>query len=235
MRKIPEIRGAKTRNLVYPGDLTSERSKPLRSLWTYAVGRKRYSGVVGIPQKDGDVIPLKGKYIPKVNDLIIGIISDVQPVYWLVDIYSPYSGVLHANETNWEIKFGETAKYLEVEDAIIAKIQAVDETKRVFITMKDPRARKITSGALFFFPASKVARIVGKGGSMISMLKQKTKCSIVVGQNGVVWVDGEPEMMLVVGQALEMISRYSHVIGLTALVSEFIDKKVSEMRRRMRR
>ncbi|MCD6503408.1 MAG: S1 RNA-binding domain-containing protein [Euryarchaeota archaeon] len=225
-----DLSGHKSRELVFPGDTLGNGRPIIPTLYAYFDGSKTHSAVIGIPQPTKTVIPLNAKYIPKKDDIIIGIVEDVQPVFWLLNLNSPYPGVLHANETPWEVGFGETGKYLNVGDAVIAKIQAVDETRRVFITMKDERAKKLTLGTLFFFPASKVARILGKGGSMISMIKQKTGTSIIVGQNGVVWVRGHPIATMIVGEALDIISRYSHVIGLTELVAKYIDKRMNDLK-----
>ena len=223
-------RNLKTRALVFPGDFVSEGRPMMPTLFAYVDGTKTYSSVIGIPQPSKNVIPLNAKYLPKVDDIIVGVVEDIQPAYWVLSLNSPYPGVLHANETMWEVAFGETGKYLTVGDAVIAKIQAVDETRRVFVTMKDPKARKLTSGTIFFYPASKVARILGKEGSMISMIKQKTNSTVIVGQNGVVWVKADPIATIVVGEALDIISRYSHVIGLTELVAEYIERRLEELR-----
>jgi len=232
MRYVPrlDLSGHKSRELVFPGDFLGDGRPLMPTLYAYSDGSRTYSAVIGIPQPTRTVIPLNAKYLPRRDDIVIGIIEDVQPVFWLLNLNSPYPGVLHANETPWEVGFGETGKYLNIGDAVIAKIQAVDETRRVFVTMKDTRARKLTSGTLFFFPASKVARILGKGGSMVSMIKQKTGTSILVGQNGVVWVRGHPIATMIVGEALDIISRYSHLVGLTELVSKYIDKRMSELK-----
>jgi len=223
-------RNLKTRVLVFPGDLVGDGRPMMPTLYAYVENSKTYSSVIGIPQPSRNVIPLNAKYVPKVDDIVIGIVEDIQPVYWVISLNSPYPGILHANETMWEVGFGETGKYLTVGDAVIAKIQAVDETRRVFVTMKDPKARKLTSGTIFFYPASKVARILGKEGSMISMIKQKTGATIIVGQNGVVWVRASPLATIVVGEALDIISRYSHVIGLTELVAEYIERRLEELK-----
>lgn len=223
-------RGLKTRALVFPGDLVGDGRPMMPTLYAYFERSKTYSSVIGIPQPSRNVIPLNAKYVPKVDDIVIGIVEDIQPVYWVISLNSPYPGILHANETMWEVGFGDTGKYLTVGDAVIARIQAVDETRRVFVTMKDPKARKLTSGTIFFYPASKVARILGKEGSMISMIKQKTGATIIVGQNGVVWVRASPIATIVIGEALDIISRYSHVIGLTELVAEYIERRLEELK-----
>jgi len=55
---------------------------------------------------------------------------------------------------------------------------------------------------------------------MINMIKEKTRCDIVVGQNGVVWVKGDPEMEKVARKVILMIDREAHTSGLTDRVRD---------------
>ena len=67
---------------------------------------------------------------------------------------------------------------------------------------------------------------------MVSMLKQATKCNIIVGQNGVVWVKGlKPEDEILIVKTIRMIEEQSHVSGLTDLIKKHLEsngRKVGE-------
>ena len=94
------------------------------------------------------------------------------------------------------MEFGDTARYLNVGDTMLAKVLMVDETKRVQVTMKEQGLRKLQGGQVVEISHSKVPRVIGKGGSMIQMIKNMTNCRIFVGQNGRIWLDGDIENMV---------------------------------------
>ena len=76
-------------------------------------------------------------------------------------------------------------------------------------------------GKIVNITPSKVPRLIGKAGSMISLIKEKTGCNIVIGQNGRVWIKGENEDLAT--QAVLMVNDKSHLDGLTNMVTEFLN------------
>ena len=92
--------------------------------------------------------------------------------------------------------------------------------------MKEPGLCKIAGGRLIRVNNQKVPRIIGKQGSMISMIKKKTNCEITVGQNGIIWVKGSPEGELMAVRAIKQIELKSHQEGLTEKMEKFLDKMV---------
>jgi exosome complex component RRP4 len=168
------------------------------------------------------VIPFTGKYQPKQGDSVIGMVQDAGPNSWMVDINCPYVAFLHANETPWKVDFGTTTQFLGVGDIILAKVGQVDETRRVNLSMKEQGLRKLGNGQIMKLAPAKVPRIIGKGGSMISLLKEQTGCKIFIGQNGVIWIDGELEGVRKASAAVDMIDRGTHLHGLTDAVRDFL-------------
>ena len=57
---------------------------------------------------------------------------------------------------------------------------------------------------------------------MISLIKGKTGCRISVGQNGVVWLEGENEDLAI--EAINLVSNESYIDGLTDRVSGLLEK-----------
>ena len=47
------------------------------------------------------------------------------------------------------------------------------------------------------------------------MIKDKTKCKIVVGQNGLVWVKGDGDMEQLTKNVIHLIEAEAHTSGLT--------------------
>lgn len=217
--------GPVRREIVIPGELLGGKEvKPGRG--TFAEREDVFSSLLGIKtERYGrvGVIRLNGKYMPYADDLVIGLITDRGPSYWLANINAPYPAALHPAETPWRVDFGDTGRYLEVGDTIIANVLTVDEIKHIELTMQDRDSRRLTGGQLISISPSKVARLIGKRGSMIALLKDFTRCRLLVGQNGRAWIDGEPKDMAVLSRAVEMIEERAHMMGLTESVRAFLE------------
>ena len=102
------------------------------------------------------------------------------------------------------------------------------KSKKISVTMKDSGLRKIEGGRLVKISHTKVSRVIGKSGSMISMLKNMTDCRITVGQNGWIWVDGEDENAEVAVEAIEMIEEQAQSSNLKDRIKEFIEKRIPQ-------
>ena len=61
---------------------------------------------------------------------------------------------------------------------------------------------------------------------MIELIKNKTGCHIIVGQNGVVWLKGDNEVLAT--KAVLMIEREAHVKGLTDIVTKLLEAEAQE-------
>jgi len=63
---------------------------------------------------------------------------------------------------------------------------------------------------------------------MIGMIKKYTDCNIIVGQNGWIWLNGEPENETVAFKAIKYVEENSHKSGLTEQVEEFLKKETKK-------
>jgi exosome complex component RRP4 len=176
-----------------------------------------------------NVIPLGGRYIPSPGDTVIGKVVDIGPSNWFIDINSPYQAPLHVNEVPWRVDFGDTARFMNIGDTLLAKVLMVDETKRVQVTMKEQGLRKLQGGQVMDISYSKVPRVIGKGGSMIQMIKTMTNTRIFVGQNGRVWLDGEIESILFAIRAIKMIEDNAQASHLTEKVREYLESATKKV------
>ena len=145
-----------------------------------------------------------------------------------MNINAPYPAPLHVNEVPWKVEFGDTSRYLSIGHVVILKVLSVDESRKISVTMKDSGLRRIEGGRLVKISHSKVSRVIGKSGSMISMLKNMTDCRITVGQNGMIWVDGDDENADVAAQAIMMIEEKAQSGNLTDKIKEFIEKRIPQ-------
>ncbi len=215
------------RVFVLPGDILGDDSFKSGS-GTYIKDGVIHAAQVGVLNINRDfinIMPAFSSYVPKHGDSVIGIIVDNGPSSWMVNIGCPYTAMMHTNDVQWNVKYGDTGKYLKPGDAILAKVSNVNEVKKIQIAMKEHGLRKLESGILVKVPQPKVPRIIGKGGSMIAMLKQKTQTRMFVGQNGMIWVEGEDNNMEVVSQAIQIIKDRAHVSGLTDYMENYLDSQ----------
>ena len=171
-------------------------------------------GLVSLRNKKLRVIPLKSKYVPKKGDVVIGKISDVRFSMWNVDINSPYSGILPAFEVFGREK-KELNKVYDIGDVLFLRVVDVDEIKKAKLGLKGRGMGKFKGGIIVDIAPTKVPRLIGKKGSMINMIKDKTNCKIVVGQNGLVWVKGDKDMEQLTKSIIQLIEAEAHTSGLT--------------------
>ena len=138
-----------------------------------------------------------------------------------LDVNSPYSGFLPASDVFGKEK-RELSRTFDVGDVLFLRVVDVDEVKKVKLGLKGRGLGKFRGGILINITPTKVPRLIGKKGSMINMIKDETRCDVVVGQNGVVWVKGEPEMERVAEKVIMMIEEQAHTSGLTDRVRNML-------------
>ncbi len=212
------------RVLVLPGEeIPNQGLKP--GPGTYRVGGKVYASVLGFlsPRPPFvQVIPLSGRYIPKPNDVVVGTVTDVQSTFWLLDIGAPRWAPLHMTGTPWKVDVGETERFLKVGDAVVVQVENLDATGRIGVTMNGEGLGKLEGGTIVTITAARIARVVGRSGSMIQTITRHTGARVAVGQNGRIWVDGAPEAIRRVSAVLHMIDEDGQRPGLTERVESYL-------------
>ncbi|MBW2968416.1 KH domain-containing protein, partial [Candidatus Woesearchaeota archaeon] len=108
-------------------------------------------------------------------------------------------------------------------------ITNVTSQKLVDVSMRGPGFRKLEGGRILEVNTNKVPRIIGKEGSMITMIKNATGCKITVGQNGLVWISGEPDKENIAIEAIKKAEKESHTQGLTDQIKGFLEKKCGKI------
>ena len=214
------------RKVVIPGDLLSEEAKRSGE-GTFVKDGKVYSLLYGLAN-DRDrinVIPLAGKYVPAPGDNIIGIVKDITFSNWIIDINSPYDGLLHISEFPMRIDADEMSKYLSLGSSTMIRIKDVDSTMKVELTLNDRKLGLLKTGRIVEINHTRVPRLIGKGGSMISMLKKELNCNIFVGQNGRIWINGGAEDMDLALKTILLIEKEAHTSGLTDRIVDFLKKE----------
>lgn len=190
------------RQLVTPGELLAEGDY-IAGDNTYKDGDKIFASRVGLTNIDGQriyVAAIKGRYIPSVDDLVIGKVVDITLSGWIVDINAPYEAMLFVSEAI-ERRFSSQKDVLtqiyNIGDLIMAKVIAYDRTRGPILTTIGLGLGKITRGKVIEITPTKIPRVIGKQGSMVSMLKRETNSYIGIGQNGRILVSStNPEMRI---------------------------------------
>ena len=219
------------RKYVIPGDVVT--TGPYRPEQNVVLdGNKIISTIIGISEIYDDsvkVIPLTGKYIPKINDLVIGKVSSHSSLSWELDINSCYVGFLPAQDVfgrDFSAHADDLTSKLKTGDLVAARIANFDRTRDPLLTISDRDLGKIDSGDLVKISPSKVPRLIGKRGTMIQTIEMATNAVITIGQNGWVVVSCDnPEGLLKAKKAIQMVNEKAHIANLTDQVTMMLESK----------
>lgn len=215
------------RSVVVPGEVLAEGMDYLPGDNTYREGDKIHSKILGLVSLSGRVLkitPLAGPYIPRIEDKIIGRVTDITMSGWRVDTGTAYSALLNVKDatTRFIKKEEDLSKIIAIGDYLVVKIINVTSQNLIDLTMREPGLKKVTEGRIIKINSQKVPRVIGKKASMITLLREKTGCDITIGQNGWVWVRGMPEGELLAEKAIKLIEEKSHLEGLTEKIEAFL-------------
>ncbi len=209
------------RKVVIPGEVIVSGEDYLPGEGSRREGDDVVSMRLGLAEEAGKVIrviPIFGAFVPRRNNVVIGRITDITFNGWLVDVDCASSAFLPLEEVPRFINKSEMDQFLGIGDIIAAKIWSV-KTKGIDLAMKGKGLGKLEGGFIFRIIPSRVPRVIGREGSMINMIKDKTKCNITVGQNGWIWIKGEKvEDEIRARKAVEFIAEKVFVSGLTEKV-----------------
>ena len=220
----------KQREIVVPGQILAEGMDFLPSDGAYRDKNEIIANKLGLVSIEGrviKVISLTGAYIPKENDIVIGKVIDMGFSGWYVDISCAYQASLSIRDVvDFIDKGADLTKYYDFNDLIVAKINKIVRFKNIDLTMKAPGLRKIKGGKIIEITPTKVPRVIGKQGSMISMIKEYTKSNIIVGQNGRIWIQGDnAKDELLATKAIMKIEEASHIDGLTNIIKDLLEQE----------
>ncbi len=217
------------RKYVIPGDvITTAPFRPEQNV--ILDGKRIIATVVGTSEIYDDsvrVIPLAGKYSPKINDLIIGKVVSHSSLSWELDINSCYVGFLPAQDVfgrDFSAHTDELTSKLKKGDLVVARIANSDRSRDPLLTVSDRELGKIESGELVKISPSKVPRLIGKRGTMIQTIETATGAIITIGQNGWIVVSCENRNGLLKAiKAIQMVDEQAHIANLTDRVKLMLE------------
>lgn len=223
------------KQLVTPGELLAEGDY-MPGENTYKEENKIYAqriGLVDAENKRVNVVALRAFYVPKMGDIVIGTVTEVGFNGWTIDIEAPYSAMLRASDVlsrPFKPQNDELSQVLNSGDLIVAKISSYDRAHDPQLTVAEPGLGKITRGQIMRVTPTKVPRVIGRKGSMISTIKQETGCQIILGVNGVILVTGKnPADEQLAMDAIRKIEEESHTSGLTDRIAQFLKEEKLKM------
>ncbi len=209
---------SKKRFVVIPGEVIASGEDYLPSDGARREGKDIVADRFGLAEEAGrviKVIPLTGAFIPRRGNVIIGRVSMITFNGWVVDVDYASNAFIPLDECPRFINKNEMDQFLAIGDAVSAKIWSINQ-RGVDLTLRGKGLGKLEGGFTFRVSPNRVPRIIGKEGSMITLIKEKTNCSITVGQNGWVWIRGESmESEILARRAIEFVTEKAYVEGLT--------------------
>jgi exosome complex component RRP4 len=216
----------KKRKVVVPGEVIVSGEDFLPGEGARRLGNDVVSTRFGLAEEAGrmiKVIAITGAFIPRRNNVVIGRVTDITFHGWLIDIDSAAAGFLPVEEAPHFINKSEMDQFLDIGEVVAAKIWSV-KAKGIDLAMRGKGLGKLEGGFIFRVTPNRVPRIIGREGSMINLIKEKTGCDITVGQNGWIWVKGELDAEIRARKAIEAIAEKVHVEGLTEKMEEWFEK-----------
>jgi exosome complex component RRP4 len=219
--------GSVRRRYVIPGDTLAEGN--VRAGYNVIrIGDRLVSTRVGMSEMIRDsvrVVPLAGSYLPRVEDVVIGVVANYSAFSWEVDMNSCFLGILPAQSV-----FGKDYSPAEqpltsrfnIGDMLMAKIIAFDRTRDPLVSISGPGMGKIMKGEIVKIAPSRVPRLIGKKGSMTNIIESSTKCQLTVAQNGVVLLRGPDAGIEQAIKAIEVIEKEAHTADLSGRIQTLL-------------
>jgi len=216
---------------VLPGDVITTAPLRLRANVTLE-GKRIISTAIGLSDVSYDsvrVIPLSGIYLPKVDDLVIGMIKYIHGNSWFADINSCYEGMLLAKDVfgrGSNATLGEMKASLDKSDLILARIANSDRTREPLLSISGQNLGKIDSGELVKISPTKIPRLIGKHGSMIQTIESSTNATITIGQNGLIVLKCDDSAGLKKAvESIKMMDKALHNTNLEEKIQNILDEK----------
>ncbi len=201
------------RKIVIPGEKLASAEEKNNGDHTFVEEGKIVSEVFGVLTESNNymnVNPLGGRYIPREDDKIIGVVTSKKYKGCIIEFNSAYTAYVSTEDSDYSV--GEV---------ILAKIEDVNEVNEV----RASDIMKLYDGKLVEMTPSFVPRLIGRKGSMISMIKDETGCTIFVGRNGRLWIKGDKEQVRRVEKAVKKIEEEAPTSGLTKRIEELLEEK----------
>ncbi len=216
------------RKIVIPGEAIVSGEDYLPGKGTEKKDNEIIATMFGLAEETNKlvrVIPLAGGYEPRRGNVIIGRVEMLTHNGWVIDFGNAENAFLSLMEVPRFVNKGELGEVMDIGNMVVVKIFSV-KGRGIDVTIKERGLGKIEEGMIFKINPNKVPRVIGKEGSMVKIIKDKTGCNITVGQNGFIWIRGDKiENELLARKAIEFIVEKSFIEGLTEEVEKWFSEE----------
>jgi exosome complex component RRP4 len=206
------------RKVVIPGEVIFQGEDYLPGEGTEKRGEEVVAVRYGLAEENKKlvkVIPLSGVYQPRRGNVIIGKVENVTFNGWVIDINTADGAFLSLMEVPRYVNKDDLEEVFMIGDMVVAKINSINK-RGIDLTVKLKGLGRLDKGIIISINPNRVPRVIGKEGSMISLIKDETKCRITVGQNGLIWINGDKvEDELFAKKAILHVAEKSFISGLT--------------------
>lgn len=216
------------RKIVIPGEIIFEGDDYLPGEGTERREGKIVALKFGLAEETKNlvkVIPLSGVYQPRRGNVVIGKVENITFNGWVINIDTADSAFLSLMEVPRYVNKDDLKEVMDMGDMVVAKIYSINK-RGIDLTLKLNGLGKLDGGIITKINPNKVPRVIGKEGSMISLVKDETGCQITVGQNGIIWIKGKKvEDELFAKKAILYIAENSQMSGLTDEIKNWFDEE----------
>jgi exosome complex component RRP4 len=198
------------REIVLPGDMISE--KPARIFNAFVQNGRTYSKVLGIfDDSANEIIPLEGSWNPRVDDSVVGIVTEARGKVFIVDLsYFGRALIIPGKYDKFEFEPGTMVS------AIIKDMEGKNT-----IILTEPKV--LEGGTILSIKPKKIPRVIGKKSTMVRQIAEYTGTHIVVGMNGLIWLKGGN--ITLATEVLLKIEREAHLSGLTDAIKLYLEEQ----------
>lgn len=215
------------RKIVIPGEIIFEGDDLLPGEGTERRNGKIVALKFGLAEETNNlvkVIPLSGAYQPRRGNVVIGKVENITFNGWVINIDAAENAFLSLMEVPRYVNKDDLKEVMDMGDMVVSKIYSINK-RGIDVTLKLKGLGKLEGGIIVKINPNKVPRVIGKEGSMISLVKDETGCQITVGQNGLIWIEGKKvEDELFAKKAILYIAENSQMSGLTDELKKWFDE-----------
>lgn len=216
------------RKIVIPGEIIVKGEDYLPGEGTEKQGNEIVAMMYGLTEESNKlvkIIPLSGVYQARRGNVVIGRVVRITFNGWFIDIDTSEDAFLSLTEVPRYVNKDGLEEVMDMGDMVVAKIWNINK-RGIDLSIKSRGLGKIDEGIIVKINSSKVPRVIGKEGSMINLIKNKTNCNITVGQNGWIWIQGDTiENELHAKKAILFVTEKSFIEGLTDKIQKWFDKE----------
>lgn len=218
------------KSIVTPGQELSEGQEHKPGDNTYVENNRIKANKLGIVKVRGNRIqvePLSGRYAPQEGDKVIGKVTDINYSGWKLELNSAHEGMLNMRDVPEYVEDDEDlTNYFDIGDYLLVQITDVSSQGSIDLKMKGPGLHQLQGGQVIKIGSQKIPRLIGRQGSMVKMIKEKTGCKIIAGQNGLVWFKGDTaEDEILASETIKKINREAHKDGLTDIIKNYLEEQ----------